>query len=218
MKIKWYGHAAFNIITASGTRIIVDPYQSGAFGGALSYGKISDSADIVLTSHQHDDHNYIKDIKGSFTHIADKGLYFERGVNIRAIPSYHDASRGTERGDNLLFAIDVDGLIVAHLGDLGHTLNKETISSLGKIHVLMLPVGGFYTIGAEEATKVMHDLDPVITIPMHFKTEKCDFPIAVVDDFTKGKTQVKHIQSSQIEITMESLPSQPEIVLLQYAL
>ena len=85
MKIKWYGHAAFNIFTEKGVKIIIDPYQSGAFGGALSYGKITDEADIVLTSHDHGDHNYTKDIKGDFKHINKEGTYEVKNIKIKAI-------------------------------------------------------------------------------------------------------------------------------------
>jgi len=218
MKIKWYGHAAFNITTDDGIRIIVDPYLSGAFGGALSYGKIQDEADLVLTSHDHDDHNYIKDIKGKFVHINNAGTKSVKGVNIKAIPTYHDPSKGKERGTNLIFVIEAEGLRVVHAGDLGHTLAKETIKDIGHVDILLLPVGGFYTIDPKEATKVMEDIKPVVTIPMHFKTEKCNFPIAPVEDFTKGKKNVKLAGTSEVAFTSATLPKTPEIIVLQYAL
>lgn len=218
MKIKWYGHAAFNITTEKGVKIIVDPYKSGAFGGALSYGKIKDEADIVLTSHDHDDHNYTKDIQGKFTHIDKKGVYEVKNVKIKAMPSYHDSSKGKERGNNLMFVIEADGLILAHMGDLGHTLEKDTVKEVGKIDILFLPVGGFYTIDAKEATKVMHDINPVITIPMHYKTEKCNFPISELKEFTGGKKSVKVTNVSEVEIKKETLPKEPEIIVLKYAL
>ncbi len=218
MKIKWYGHAAFNITTEKGVKIIIDPYESGAFGGALSYGKIKDEADIVLTSHDHDDHNYTKDIKGKFTHIDKKGVYEVKNVKIKAMPSYHDPSKGKERGNNLMFVIEADGLILAHMGDLGHTLEKDTVKEVGKIDILFLPVGGFYTIDAKEATKVMHDINPVITIPMHYKTEKCNLPISELKGFTGGKKSVKVTNVSEVEIKKETLPKEPEIIVLRYAL
>lgn len=218
MKIKYYGHSAFGITTDKGVKIIVDPYQSGAFGGALSYGKITDKADIVLTSHDHDDHNHIKDIKGKFTHIRKAGIHIVQDVTIKAIPSHHDASRGAERGNNLIFVIEADGLVVAHAGDLGHTLAKDIIREIGKIDVLFLPVGGFYTIDAREATKVMNDIKPAVTIPMHFKTDKCNFPISKVEDFTGGKKGVKTSKASEVEIHKGALPKDPEILVLKHAL
>jgi len=218
MKIKFYGHSAFMITTDAGVRIITDPYQSGAFGGALSYGKIIDEADIVLASHDHEDHNYTKDIKGKFTHITKAGTHNIKGLKIKAIPSHHDASKGKERGSNLIFVVDADGLIIVHAGDLGHTLEKEAVEEIGKVDILLIPVGGFYTIDSREATKVMNDLKPAITIPMHFKTDKCTFPISDVEEFIRGKKGVKRAKASEIEIKKESLPKEHEIIVLEPAL
>lgn len=218
MKIKWYGHAAFKITTDQGVRIIIDPYESGAFGGALKYGKITEEADIVLTSHDHDDHNYIRDIKGNFTQIKEAGTHNIKNIKIKAISTYHDPSKGTERGNNLIFVIEADGLTLAHTGDLGHTLEKGTTGEIGKVDVLLLPVGGLYTIDAGEASRVMNDMKPAVTIPMHFKTEKCDFPIAKVEEFTAGKAGVKTVKTSEIEINKAGLPANPEIIVMEYAL
>jgi len=218
MKIKWYGHAAFGITTDQGVKIIIDPYQSGAFGGALAYGKIAEEADVVLISHGHDDHNYIKDIKGKFVRINSAGTREEKGVKITALATYHDGTKGSERGNNLLFVIEADGLRVAHFGDLGHLLDAAAIKALGPIDVLMLPVGGFYTIDPEEATKVMESVNPAITIPMHFKTPKCDFPIVPVAEFTKDKKGVTEVKASEIEAAKGTLPKESAIFVLQYAL
>jgi L-ascorbate metabolism protein UlaG (beta-lactamase superfamily) len=204
--------------TDAGVRIITDPYQSGAFGGALSYGKIIDEADIVLSSHDHDDHNYIKDIKGKFTYITKAGTYNVGGLKIKAISSHHDSSKGKDRGNNLIFLVDADGLIIMHAGDLGHTLEKEAVEEIGKVDILLIPVGGFYTIDALEATKIMTDLKPAVTIPMHFKTDKCTFPISDVEEFIGGKKNVKRAKTSEIEIKKESLPKEHEIIVLEYAL
>ena len=218
MKIKWYGHAAFALTTSQGVKIIIDPYEPGAFGGALAYGKITDEADIVLSSHVHDDHNYIKDIKGPFVLINRQGRYEEKGITIRAVPTFHDPSGGNERGENLIFIVNADDMTVVHAGDLGHTLDAEGIKNVGRVDVLFLPVGGLYTIDATEATKVTEDLNPLVTIPMHFKTEKCSFPIAVVEEFTKGKERVRLLGEAEVEITRETLPARGEIMVLRHGL
>jgi L-ascorbate metabolism protein UlaG (beta-lactamase superfamily) len=218
MKIKWYGHAAFKITTDGGVTVIIDPYQPGAFGGALSYGKIAEATDIVLTSHDHDDHNYTKDIKGTYKHFNKEGIYKEKGITIEAFPCYHDPSKGKERGGNLIFVIEADGLRLAHMGDLGHTLSQDIINKMEKVDIVLLPVGGFYTIDAAEAGKVMGDIRPKITIPMHFKTQKCEFPIAGVDAFTSGKKGVKMANTYEIDVKKESLPKEPEIIVMKYAL
>lgn len=218
MKIKWYGHAAFRLITAQGLTIIIDPYEPGAFGGALSYGRIAEAADIVLTSHDHEDHNYIKDIQGNFIHINKEGAHTAKGVKIDAIATFHDPSKGKERGKNLIFRIEADGLVVVHAGDLGHPVGDDVLKRLGDVSVLLLPVGGFYTIDASEAAGVMNAIDPAITIPMHYKTEKCAFPIARVEDFTSDRGNVKWTDVTEIEVTAENLPAEPKIVVLKHAL
>ena len=218
MKIKWYGHAAFKITTDGGVRVIIDPYQSGAFGGALSYGKITEETDIVLTSHDHDDHNYTKDIKGTFKHFNKEGVYKEKGLTIEAFPCYHDPSEGKERGNNLVFMIEADGLRLAHMGDLGHTLAQETVKKMGRVDIVLLPVGGFYTIGPDEAGMVMNDIKPKFTIPMHYKTPKCEFPIAGIEAFTAGKKGIKMVNAYEIEVNKDSLPKEPEIIVMHYAL
>lgn len=218
MKIKWFGHAAFGITSRNGVRIIIDPYQPGAFDGALTYGMVSEEADLVLTSHDHDDHNYTKDIKGTFDIIKKAGEYDVRGVKIRAIPTFHDQSRGADRGMKLIFRIETDGISLLHAGDLGHALEAKTLDELGRVDVLLVPVGGCYTMDAHEATRTMNDLKPLITIPMHYKTEKCAFPIAPVDDFIRDKKQVHVADSFEIEIMKENLPREARIVILQNAL
>jgi L-ascorbate metabolism protein UlaG (beta-lactamase superfamily) len=217
MKIKWYGHSAFQITTDRGTRIIIDPYESGAFDGSITYGSITDETDIVLTSHDHGDHNYIKDIKGKFAHINKAGQYEEKGVKIKAIPTFHDKSKGEERGANLVFVVSAEDIIVVHLGDLGHTLDSNILQGIGKVDILLVPVGGFFTIDANEATKVMNDINPAITIPMHYKTESTSLPIDGLQGFIKDKN-VKAVNASEIVITKDMLPKSTEIILMRHAL
>jgi L-ascorbate metabolism protein UlaG (beta-lactamase superfamily) len=217
MKITWYGHAAFKVTTEAGTRIILDPYESGAFDGALSYGKIADEADIVITSHDHADHNDTKDIKGSFTLIKQPGDYTVKDAKIKTIPTYHDPSQGKERGNNLISLIEVDGLKLAHMGDLGHELESDTLKTLGKVDILLLPVGGFFTIDPAQAARITNALTPTFTLPMHYKTDKCAFPIAPVEDFTKSFKSVRTIKGSELEIKKADLPANAEIILLQPA-
>jgi L-ascorbate metabolism protein UlaG (beta-lactamase superfamily) len=218
MKIKWYGHSAFQITTNGGTRIIIDPYESGAFGGSLAYGRIKDEAEIVLTSHDHGDHNYIKDIQGKFIHIKEAGQYEEKGVKIRAIKTFHDKSKGRERGANLVFVVSAEDMVVAHLGDLGHTLDVSILQDIGKVDILFLPVGGFYTIDAKEATKIMNDIGPAITIPMHYKTESINMPINSLEVFIKDKNNAKEADTSEITINKSKLPIINEIIVMQHAL
>jgi L-ascorbate metabolism protein UlaG (beta-lactamase superfamily) len=217
MNMKWYGHAAFGLTTKSGVKIIIDPYESGAFGGAIGHAPITDSADIVLISHDHGDHNHTSGIKGPFTEVRTEGSYHLKGVRISALPVYHDASQGKERGKDLIFVIEADGLKVVHTGDLGHLLDEDILSRIGKADVLMLPVGGTYTVNATEATQVMNAIKPSVTLPMHYKSEKVALPLAPVEDFTKDKKRVRKVNGPEIEVTPDSLPEEPEIVVLRFA-
>ncbi len=218
MKVKWYGHAAFLITSEKGIKIIIDPYESGAYGGQLSYGKIKDEADIVLTSHDHADHNDTKSLPGSPQVIKGSGTKNIKGISIMGISTFHDTSKGSERGENTIFVLTVDDMKICHLGDLGHVLNEKEIKEIGSIDILMIPVGGFYTIDAKEATRVAEQIKPKVLIPMHFKTSKCGFPIAPVDDFLKDKTNYKKAGTSEVSFTKADLPQKMEIVVLDHAL
>jgi len=216
MKIKWLGHSSFLITSRAGVSILTDPYKSGSYEGAVGYGKITDAADIVLVSHDHDDHNSVESVPGSPVVLKGPGEHESKGIKFRGVETYHDKSQGKERGKNTVFVFDVDGVKVCHLGDLGHTVGKETCSKIGKVDVLLVPVGGFFTIDAAEATAVAEALDPRIVIPMHFKTEKLGFPIAGVDGFLKGKQSVKRQGSAEIELA--GVEGERQIVVLDHAL
>ena len=218
MKIKWYGHAAFLITTDKGVKIIIDPYEPGAFGGQLSYGQIKDQADIVLTTHDHADHNYTKELPGTPQFVKGSGSKTVKEISIKGIPTYHDPSKGSERGANTLFTLSVDGMKICHLGDLGHILGEKELAEIGPVDVLMIPVGGFFTIDPKEATRVAEQIKPKVVIPMHFKTEKCGFPIAPVEDFLKGKTNTKQPKTSEASFDKKTLPQKTEILVLEHAL
>ncbi len=220
MKIQWIGHAAFLLVTDDGTRIITDPYESGSYGGALGYGPIQMAADIVTISHeQHEDHNYTKAVQGD--PVIIKGLVEENkdigGINIHRVHAFHDKSKGKERGENYISIIKADGLSICHMGDLGHILTNEQIKDIGQLDVLLIPIGGVYTIGPKEATKIINQLKPRIAIPMHYKTSKCGFPLATVDEFLEGKEKIKEKDDTTIEIQADSLPQATEIVVLAHA-
>jgi L-ascorbate metabolism protein UlaG (beta-lactamase superfamily) len=218
MKIKWYGHSAFLITSDEGIKIIMDPYEPGAFGGQLSYGKIKDQADIVITSHDHGDHNYTKDLPGTPQIVKGSGSKTIKGISIKGIPTYHDPSKGSERGTNTVFTLKIDNIQLCHLGDLGHLLSDKELAEIGPVDILLIPVGGFFTIDPKEATQVAEQIKTKILIPMHFKTAKCGFPIAPVEDFLKGKVNTKRPKTSEINFDKKSLPQQMEVVVLEHSL
>lgn len=215
MKIKYLGHASFLIISQDEKKIVVDPYN---IGQGLNYGAINETADIVTISHGHGDHNNATSIKGNPAVLKDAGTRTIKGIEIKGIPVYHDETQGSKRGNNLVFCFNIDGMKLCHLGDLGHPLTPKQLSDIGSVDVLLVPVGGFFTIDAREAAAVAKSTGARVVIPMHFKTTQVDYPIKPVDEFLKGKKNIRKLDSSEIEIKKETLPKETEIVVLQLAL
>ena len=213
MKIKWLAHAAFLITSDSGTRIITDPYETT---DALKHGVIKESADIVTTSHDHGDHNNVTAVKGSPQVV--RGNTTVKGIKIKAIPAAHDNTGGSQRGKNTIFCFEVDGVNICHLGDLGHPLSNEQVKAIGKVDVLMIPVGGFFTIDARTAGQVCDQLKPKIILPMHYKTDKLNFPIKGVEEFLQGKNNVSRLDASEIVLKEGELPASTQIMVLKPAL
>jgi len=213
MKIKYLAHSAFLITSNAGTRIITDPYETSS---GLKHGAIQETADIVTVSHEHGDHNNAAAVRDNPK--AVRASTDVKGIKIKAVPAAHDNSGGSQRGKNTIFCFEVDGINVCHAGDLGHALSEEQVKAIGRVDVLMIPVGGFFTIDAKTATKVGEQLKPKVIIPMHYKTEKLDFPITGVDDFLKGKSNVTRSNDSEIEIKARQLPASAQIIVLKPSL
>ena len=213
MKIKWLGHASFLITSDNGTRIITDPYGPR---DDLRYGEIRETADIVSVSHDHSDHGNVSAVRGNPQVV--RGTATAKGISFRGIATFHDDSAGGKRGKNTIICMTVDDVTVCHLGDLGHALTGKQVAEIGKVDVLLLPVGGFYTIDARTAGQVSDQLKPRVIIPMHFKNSKCAFPIAGVEEFLKGEKNVKQADSSEVEFKAGSLPAETQIIVLKPAL
>jgi len=211
MKVKWLGHSCFLITSEKGTKLITDPY---AVGGGINYSPIKESADIIIVSHDHSDHNNVSAVQGQPQIIKGSGIKNVSGIEFKGIATYHDKSKGKERGGNTVFCFTVDGIRLCHLGDLGHLLSQEQIASVGDVDILFIPVGGFFTIDAAEASQVCTQLMPKVIIPMHFKTRKCAYPIGAVEDFLKGTERVRKWDTSEIEFQAGKLPAESKIIVL----
>jgi len=218
MKIRWLGHSMFLVTTLDGKKIVMDPYEPGGFHGALSYGALKESADVVLVSHDHADHGYVQGVPGNPMILRGAGKFVAAGLEFQGVDTQHDKSRGAERGRNTVFLFAVDGVKVCHLGDLGHVLTAEQAAAIGVVDVLLIPVGGTFTIGPDEAARVADQLAAKLIIPMHFKTPKVAFPIDSVDSFLAGKANVERLSETEIEVTPEDLTGEPRIVVLRHAL
>jgi len=215
MKVKWLGHSCFLITSGDGVKIITDPY---AVGGGINYCPIDETADVVVVSHGHDDHSNVSAVQGKPEVVKGDGTKTAKGVQFKGVATYHDAAQGAQRGPNTIFCFTIDDIKLCHLGDLGHVLSPAQVSEIGTVDILLVPVGGFYTINASVASQVCDQLKPKIVIPMHFKTPNCAYPISGVDDFLKGKKNVRRVEDSEVDLERERLPATAEIVLLRPAM
>jgi L-ascorbate metabolism protein UlaG (beta-lactamase superfamily) len=213
MKVKYLGHSAFLITSEKGLKIITDPYTRGP---SLTYGEIKESADIVTISHEHLDHCNPATVRGNPQVIKGTGRVVVKGIEFNGIASYHDEARGRMRGNNIIFCFDLDGIRVCHLGDLGHLLDDRQLKEIGDVNILLIPVGGYFTIDARAASQVCNQLKPSVIIPMHYKTEKGIPGVAGVDEFIKGKDNVTRQDSSEVEF--KQLPPTSQIMVLKPAL
>ncbi len=212
MKIKWFGHSAFLITSDKGTKIITDPYTPN---DQFKYKPINESADVVTVSHSHGDHSNAASIKGKPGVLKEATKQEVKDVKISAVAAFHDGEKGTKRGSDVIFCFDVDGIRVCHCGDLGHEPDDNQAAAIGKVDILMIPVGGFFTIDAATAEKVYRKLGAHVVIPMHYKTDRtAGLPIGGVDDFIKGKPNVTKLEVSEAEFKKGALPYEPQIVVL----
>lgn len=212
MKIRWIGHSCFLITAKSGLSIITDPYHTEQ---GVNYTPVKEMADIVTVSHDHFDHNAVQSVGGKPEIVRSVGSKTIKGIEFRGIASYHDDAGGKKRGENIIFCFSIDGIKLCHLGDLGHALSSEQIKEIGKVDILFIPVGGYYTIDAVVATKVCDEIKPKVVVPVHYKTAQLNFPVTGVDVFLGGKKNIKKLDSSVVELEPDTLPVETGILILK---
>ncbi len=185
MNIIWYGQSCFKI-TANGknneaVEIVIDPFPEEL---GLKVPKLS--ANIVLSTHDHADHNNVKAVSGTPFFILGPGEYDTKGVFIQGISAFHDNSGGKEKGKNVIYTIESEDIRICHLGDLGQKeLAKEQLEEIGNVDILMIPIGGNYTIDGKEALDIMAQIEPRIIIPMHYSLPKLETKLDGLDKFLK---------------------------------
>lgn len=207
------GHAEFLIETESGVRIVTDPYDAGC-----GYPVKPVTTDVALVSHHHHDHDAVENLKGKPRIIDSEGRFTpEPDVRITAIRGYHDDARGARRGETLLFLLETEGLRIVHLGDLGTGLTPEQAEALKAPDVLMIPVGGFYTIDAKQAKAAADLLNARIILPMHYRTEfNRDWPIAGPEEFLKlYRSDEISRDCEALRVTREDLECHARVVLFK---
>lgn len=215
VKLRYLAHSAFLMTTSQGTRIITDPYEAGSYGGAVGYRAIDEEADAITISHDHPDHCHVCEKHRKAELIQTPGKHQIADVQVTGFPAFHDQSNGSERGKDVMFVFRADGVTVCHCGDLGHVPDERTVKELGPVDVLLVPVGGFYTIDAAEADQAIARIRPRVAVPMHYKTEKLGFGIATVEPFVRGKGNVINIGESEVELEAGKMPRETEVWVLR---
>ncbi len=217
LKIQYFGHACFLITWPNGTSFLLDPFDP-----SLGYDMPSPQPSAVLVTHDHFDHNYVKMAKGEpevINGLTDTKDWSNiattvKGIIVKSVNTYHDDELGGRRGKNSAFVMEGQGWRVAHLGDLGHKLGQKMVEDFGRVDVLMIPVGGLYTIDAKTAQEVVEQLNPSVIIAMHYKTDKVSLPIEPPDAFVAGKLGVNRKDTNTIELS--KLPDSTVYFILDY--
>jgi len=210
MDISWLGHSCFRI-KGSHAIVITDPYSP-----SLGYSLGKPTARIVTVSHQHEGHSYVQGIGGEPKLVTRPGEYEISGVLIIGITTFHDAARGGKSGKNTVYLMEIDDIVVCHLGDLGHVLTIGQVEEMGNVDVLLLPVGGVSTINAPMAAEVVRQLEPKVVVPMHYKTSALRWELEPVERFLK-EIGVKQVEPQpKLSLTKSSLPVSTRVFLLDY--
>lgn len=215
MKIKWIGHATFEVTSDEGVSIVHDPMHD-----MVDY-KMPEglTPDLLFSSHDHADHNNIEVFDNQFDYVNTVGEFDSNGIKGNGIHSFHDNAGGSEKGDNIIFTYELEGLKITHLGDLGHVLEEKQVNALQGTDILFLPCGGGYTIGSEDAKQVAEQINPKIVIPMHYRTDALgDFGLhfQTVEDFTvvygQGVTKIGNI----LEIDLDCIDKLSKVIVMDY--
>lgn len=207
MKIRWHGHACFEI--GNKTTIVTDPHDGKSIGIKPPHIK----ADLVLISHDHFDHNCIRIVEGRDTKGIDREIdTTKNGIKIKGVKAYHDDSLGSKRGEVLLFKFTVDGVNFLHLGDLGHVPDNDLILQLGDVDILFVPVGNVFTIGPEKAWEVINAVNPKVVIPMHYRVGGLSLSIKPIDPFLAEADEDSVVRvGNEINFEKEDLPEEFEV-------
>ena len=194
---------------------MTDPYESGGFSGRVGYAPIDIEPDVIIITHDHLDHSHTKTIPGDFEVVRHEGTPL--GVPVRSVQAYHDMEQGQRFGgiiDMKIFTID--GITFCHCGDIGELLDDpEKRARIGDIDVLIIPTGGYYTLGPDGAAEVVRRLNPKVVIPCHYKTPRCGFDIVTVEPFLEHFENVRRVGQSEVSLNVSELPTSTECWVLE---
>ncbi|MHB0977628.1 MAG: MBL fold metallo-hydrolase [Candidatus Aquicultorales bacterium] len=211
LTLTWFGQSMFLMETTRNSRLVIDPFES-------SLGKTPPrlEADVVLVTHDHYDHNNVGAIGGAKVLRKATSMTFD-GIGVEGVDAFHDDSHGSKRGSVVMFKIEAEGIVFLHMGDFGQAaLGEDQKQAIGRIDVLMIPVGGFYTIDGKQARSIVQALAPRVAIPMHYKIPEVQERIVGPEGFLEGMRRVVR-RPSPLTITKGSLPDETEAWVLDYA-
>jgi L-ascorbate metabolism protein UlaG (beta-lactamase superfamily) len=208
MEITWLGHSCFRLRGREGA-VVTDPIARK--GGASSRL----NADVVTISHQHPGHSQLSSIAGQPRVLSGPGEYEVAGIMIVGIATYHDAERGKKRGKNTAYVVELDDVVVCHLGDLGHVPTSDQLSQMRNVDVLLIPVGGGATIDATQAVEVISLIEPRLVIPMHFRVGETDQTLDPVDKFLREMGVAGAEPQPRATVTKATLPESTQVVVLE---
>jgi L-ascorbate metabolism protein UlaG (beta-lactamase superfamily) len=211
VRISWMGHAMFLLEDIEGNRLVTDPYNE-----YVGYKLPDIEANIVLVSHDHGDHSNVDLVKGNPVIKHDVIAQEIKGIMITGFSSHHDSHEGTERGSNVIFRWEMQGLVFIHLGDLGHVIEGNLVGELSGADVLFVPVGGTFTIEDSQAEQVVKTLGPRIAVPMHYRTPVCSLPLQTEEPFVARFDHVERTGKQPLLISKGNLPEPIRILVMDY--
>lgn len=181
VKITWHGHACVSVTRSDGYIIVFDPHD----GYSIGLPKPNIKADLVLVTHDHFDHNALSVVSKDDTRVFKEfhGYTDVDNLKIEGIKTYHDKFEGSRRGINTIYIVEVEGYRIAHLGDLGHIPDKNVLEKLKNIDLLIIPIGGVYTINPDEAWEIVEKTAPKNVLPIHYWVRGLTLPLYRIDDF-----------------------------------
>lgn len=213
IEIEWFGHSMFTIRGSDGFTVLTDPFDS-----RVGYPVPEDiNAQAVLITHDHADHSNTEAAPHDAVIIRSKtGTFSINEIGFAGLSTWHDMSEGSQRGSNTVYRWTMDDIAIVHTGDIGEPISNHDAELLRPVDLLMIPVGGHFTVEPEIAKDIADLLKPVIIIPMHYKTEKCTFPIKAVSEFTHLFESVLKVDSKKIFLKKPFPKNGPFLVVMDY--
>jgi L-ascorbate metabolism protein UlaG (beta-lactamase superfamily) len=213
-QVEWLGHCAFRIVSSTGTKILIDPFDE-TIGLRVSYYE----CDILLISHSHYDSSARHLVQPGFEEISGSGEFNIRGVKIKAFQTYHDDRLGKDYGTVLVFVIELDGMKFGYLSHIGARPKQAILDELKNLDVCFIPVGGVLVLDPNEAKQLIEELQPGYIIPMHFNDRDLNFTLLGIGEFAKAMLDIASIEEIKgwvVEIDKESIPKSPTVVMMQH--